>query len=126
MPPQVGRRPVPRQWAIQAVRLDAEGPVKPGAEILQGGGGRQLDELRFVKMRAQAGEQRVGDVRRHGRHGVGQFERRALGICIQRARPEFGQDGDLLVGHARVAAAGSVDVDSEGAADQRRHPQADQ
>jgi hypothetical protein len=117
---------VPRQWAVEAVRLDAKGAVEAGPEVLQRDGGGQLDKLRLVKMRAQSGEQGIRDVRRRGGHRLRQLQRRAFGIIIERAAPVPRQGGDLFVGDARVAAAGSVDVDSEGAADKRRYAQADQ
>lgn len=107
---------------LSGARLDAEGPVESGTEVLQGNGGSQFHHLLRGEVRRQSLEQSLGNPGRGGAHrlGVGQDVLLQLGETV--AFPVISQGGDLFRGDSRLTGETIGQVDSEGAFDLSRRP----
>lgn len=86
--------------------FDAQGDVELAAEVLEGDGGGELDQLRFGEVAAGVGEQLVRDLLAGDGHGLRKGERHALGRRVVRARRVGGDVAELVLGGAFPQTAG--------------------
>lgn len=104
--------------------FDAEGMVKPGAVVLPGDSGRQLNQLRGIETRFELIEQSIWDFDRSARHGVGVGERELFGFRECRATGIVGKGLDLFLRDAVFSADRRGDVNSKRTSDKRGSAQA--
>jgi hypothetical protein len=114
-----------RGQPAETVALDLQRTIESRAHILERDSRRQIHDLLGVEMAFEFVEDVVGNVNRGLRHLLGIAERGALGGREQRIFGVLCERGEFLVAYAKLAATGSVDVDSENAADHLRGAQTD-
>jgi hypothetical protein len=110
----------------KAVALDLERAIEARAVILKGNFGRQRDYLLIVEVPFQILEDFIGNVDRRLRHFLCESERGAFAWREKRILLVFFDRRDFIQADTCIAAAGSVDIHSEGTADQLRRAQAHQ
>ena len=103
--------------------LDPERVIEARAVILPGNHRGEFDQLRFIEPGSQAGEQRLGDFDRSGRHRVSVGEDDFLCLREQCTAAVIVEVLNLLLRDATLSADGRPDVDSKRAADQGRNAQ---
>jgi len=86
--------------------FDAQGHVELAAEVLEGDGGGELDQLRFGEVAPGVREQLVGDLLTGDGHGLREGERHTLGRRVMRARREGSDVPELVLGGAFPQTAG--------------------
>jgi hypothetical protein len=100
----------------ELLRRHAEGTVEFARRVLPSDDGRQFNDLVFTIKTLQAREQFVAHLTPGDRHGVGVFERDALGFVVERTVGIIRERQNFLTADAKLAADRSVDVLSELAA----------
>src|SRR5919108_6309818 len=110
-PPRSGESELPQH--AEALRFDPQRDVELAAEILQGDGGGELDDLRLAEVLADAGEELVGHALASDRHGLGVGDGVALHLVEQRAGGGLVDRADLVLAGAVLHPPGCVDVHSE-------------
>jgi hypothetical protein len=114
-----------RRQPTKTVALDLQRAIESRAHVLEGDGRRQIDDLLGVEVALELVEYFVGNVDRAERHLLRVAERGALGGSEQRIFLILSQRGEFLFADSDFAATGSVDVDSEKAADHLRRAHTD-
>ena len=109
----------------KTVALDLKRTIESRTHILERNGRGQVHYLLRIEMTLEFLENIVGNIDRGQRHLLCVAERGALGRREQRILGIFRQRGKLLFAQSNPAATGSVDVDSENAADHLRGAQTD-
>src|SRR2546427_5030360 len=110
----------------EVVGLDAQRAVEARAEVLERRLRGQLDDLALREVPPQLRELRLADVVRRDGYHLGPGDRRALALREARVIRVAFDRLELVVRDALSPAHGSIDVDSEDAADERRDPQVDE
>jgi hypothetical protein len=116
---------VMRRQPAETVALDLQGAIESRSHILERDSRSQIDDLLGVEMALEFLEYLVGNVNRGQRHLLGVAERRALGRREQRILGVLRECREFLIADSKLAATGSIDVDSKNAADHLRGAQTD-
>ena len=110
----------------ESVGLDLERAIEAGAHVLHRDGRGQIDDLLGVEPALEFLEDVVRNVDRRLGHFLDVAQRGALGGREQGVLDVVGNRRKLLFTDSYRAAAGSIDIDSENAADQLRRAQTHQ
>ncbi|MDO8433549.1 MAG: hypothetical protein Q7S58_14180 [Candidatus Binatus sp.] len=110
----------------EAVAFDLQRAIEPRPHIFHRDGRRQIDDLLCIEVALQFLEHLIGNVHRAERHFLRVAQRRALSRREERILDVVADRGDFFVADSSRAATGSIDVDSEHAADHLRRTQTDE
>src|SRR5258707_15605619 len=112
-----------RRQPAKAVALDLQRTIESRAHILERDSSSQIDDLLRIEMPLDFLEDIVGNIDRGQRHLLCIAKRGALGRREQRILRILRECGEFLFAKSNPAATGSVDVDSENAANDLRGTQ---
>jgi len=110
----------------ESLRWHTKGAIELARGILPGDSRRQLDDLVVVEVLLHSAEELVVNVAVGEGDGVGVFEGGPIRVSVMGTVRVVLQVEDLPVGRSQFAADRSVEVISEDAAVEHRHPSIDQ
>ncbi|MGH7842776.1 MAG: hypothetical protein ACREQD_03755 [Candidatus Binataceae bacterium] len=114
-----------RGQRAESVGFDLKGAIESCAHVLERDRRRQIDDLLAVEVALDFREDLIGNLDGTSSHLLGIAECSAFGGGEQRILRVLSERAELLCADSKMAAAGSIDVDSEDAADHLRRAQTD-